>query len=416
NLRSEVHFTEPLFSAADYNMNGQITSNDLKLLNKLVAPTFYDENPIFSGLDMRLPNFAYHDGIFSATILKGNISGITSLRGILEYDSNTLEFSNGEFYSGAAFVEKLSDGKIAYTLLGLENENNDPRLLKLSFQVKSTAENTKFSLKEANIYKDGLYSPKNTEFSIDLRSNPTEMLKISSPSSTLDFDEKTTNYSIEVLDTEQYFDIDVSCPINGAVYYSHHELNEKLTTFKLIYEPFGAAPITYTFSINKVEHLSLPESNAYLKTLSLGKIELSPIFSSFVFFYTTKVDSKTVRVSLDYKPQADTTIIEIQGSTILSYGENIINIICTAANGNKIIYTIAITRPEPVISIDPNPNPSQNESETSPPQSSNESDAQSDNSTVQTPTNHKTLIILGCTLPFVCIAVVLFITAKRRKK
>ncbi|MEG2117772.1 MAG: hypothetical protein RRY76_01060, partial [Clostridia bacterium] len=84
--------------------------------------------------------------------------------------------------------------------------------------------------------------------------------------------------------------------------------------------------------------------------------------------------------------------------------------------GNKIIYTIAITRPEPVISIDPNPNPSQNESETSPPQSSNESDAQSDNSTVQTPTNHKTLIILGCTLPFVCIAVVLFITAKRRKK
>ncbi|MGN0341495.1 MAG: cadherin-like beta sandwich domain-containing protein [Roseburia sp.] len=84
-----------------------------------------------------------------------------------------------------------------------------------------------------------------------------------------------------------------------------------------------------------------------LASLTLSEGSLSPSFQGSQLQYTATVGADTTSVEVNAKPvNSAASVIEISGNTDLAVGQNKIQVVVQAENGNLATYTITVTRPE----------------------------------------------------------------------
>lgn len=92
---------------------------------------------------------------------------------------------------------------------------------------------------------------------------------------------------------------------------------------------------------------SLPNTgnpNNWLSSLSVSGYLLTPSFSGGTSSYSMIVGSGVSSVNVSAKAVASTSSISGTGTVNLNYGNNTVNVVCTAGNGSQKAYTITITR------------------------------------------------------------------------
>jgi|GEM_PF-2633311 len=98
--------------------------------------------------------------------------------------------------------------------------------------------------------------------------------------------------------------------------------------------------------------------NNNLKSLEVNPGNLTPAFTSNITNYSLAVEMDVDNVIVSATPaDSKAKVISVTGNNNLIYGENKINIVVQAENGNKKTYTITVTRAAPSPSPSPSPTP-----------------------------------------------------------
>lgn len=102
-----------------------------------------------------------------------------------------------------------------------------------------------------------------------------------------------------------------------------------------VYKNMPAEPVAFADTGNP---------NNYLRALSVKDCQLTPGFSGANTSYSLVVDSNVEAIEVEAAAVASTSTIEGNGKYELSYGDNTIVVVCTAQNGSRREYTIAVAR------------------------------------------------------------------------
>lgn len=112
----------------------------------------------------------------------------------------------------------------------------------------------------------------------------------------------------------------------------------------------------YTINVKKEEKQEEPEkdSDATLKSLSIGSEKLSPDFNKDTNVYLINVGENVTNLKVDAIANSDKAKVEIKGASGWKYGMNTVTITVTAENGNKNTYIINVNRKSPAGTQTPN--------------------------------------------------------------
>ena len=117
------------------------------------------------------------------------------------------------------------------------------------------------------------------------------------------------------------------------------KLEEGKNIFEIVVSSESGKTKTYTVVINK--GLS---DNAYLSELNISQCTLTPKFDKLINEYNIEVEYDIENVNVLGYAEASEAFVTGNGNYNLIVGKNKIDIIVTAANGNKNIYTINVKR------------------------------------------------------------------------
>jgi len=99
--------------------------------------------------------------------------------------------------------------------------------------------------------------------------------------------------------------------------------------------PPPSTPVTQAYT---------PSSNSYLKSLSLDRAGMSPVFNKLITTYSLVVPSDVVSIDVLATKEDANAEVFVTGNTNLQDGLNRINIVVTAEDGTKRTYVINVTK------------------------------------------------------------------------
>ncbi len=170
--------------------------------------------------------------------------------------------------------------------------------------------------------------------------NTLKTLKLSS--GVLNFKPETTEYEITVKNEVEEITITSSLTDSKAKYKEDFtkkviELMEGNNSVQIVVIAENGDEKTYTINITR--ELS---SNNTLKSLTVNGEEVT-LFKN-AFSYNHSVSNETERVTIKAVPTDSRASIDISNISYLEVGENQVDIYVTAENGDKVCYTLYITR------------------------------------------------------------------------
>lgn len=160
------------------------------------------------------------------------------------------------------------------------------------------------------------------------------------------------DYSLEVNYNLDSIDIGASSVNSGALVSGTGTvaLSDGENVFKLVVTAENGNVTTYNITVNrqsKEEDIELSSDNN-LKSLSIDKIDFT--FSKDTLEYNLDVDFSVDKIVISYELEDSSAVVDSKREVDLIVGLNKINIVVTALNGDKKIYTLNINRKE--ITID----------------------------------------------------------------
>ncbi len=120
--------------------------------------------------------------------------------------------------------------------------------------------------------------------------------------------------------------------VNGAQIY---ELNSSSTS--AITPP---QTVAYVSVISQQQLEATYSKNNYLKSLSVEGVNLTPKFDKNTLEYSVELEPKTEKIKVNAQVEDSKSSLTGTGEKIVSEGENKINVVVTAQNGNQRTYVI----------------------------------------------------------------------------
>lgn len=161
-----------------------------------------------------------------------------------------------------------------------------------------------------------------------------QTLRLNIEGITPEFNANTYEYYITVANTVKNIEVlalseDTNAIVNIT---GNTNLKEGLNIIKIQVIPENKKEEKiYTINVTKTEDLSL--ANANLEILAIENVLLNPPFETSVLQYKTEVSLQTSDLNIIAIPENEKAKVQIMGATNLKEGDNIVNILVTAANG-----------------------------------------------------------------------------------
>ena len=293
----------------------------------------------------------------STVTLTLSISGsnVMGIEATLEYDSNTLEFTN--------YDQKISGWTMDYNsnhflLYGVSNPiNSSTGVLTVTFRVKSgLASGTALTAGFKNIVvsdgsKDETVS--GTSWTGSVATPPSSNCDLSSltcSNATLSpaFNKSTTNYTATVPYAVESLNLSYKAADGSArVSVSGNTLVVGSNTVTVTCTAATGAKKNYTITVTREQDPNYkPSTDALLKELTLDVGTLSPTFSGAVTEYVAYVPYETRSATLSGAAKDEKALKVTEATMQLSQeGDNVMTVTCTAEDGTTSkTYTVHVYR------------------------------------------------------------------------
>ena len=293
----------------------------------------------------------------STVTLTLSISGsnVMGIEATLEYDSNTLEFTN--------YDQKISGWTMDYNsnhflLYGVSNPiNSSTGVLTVTFRVKSgLASGTSLTAGFKNIVvsdgsKDETVS--GTSWTGSVATPPSSNCDLSSltcSNATLSpaFNKSTTNYTATVPYAVESLNLSYKAADGSArVSVSGNTLVVGSNTVTVTCTAATGAKKNYTITVTREQDPNYkPSTDALLKELTLDVGTLSPTFSGAVTEYVAYVPYETRSATLSGVAKDEKALKVTEATMQLSQeGDNVMTVTCTAEDGTTSkTYTVHVYR------------------------------------------------------------------------
>lgn len=293
----------------------------------------------------------------STVTLTLSISGsnVMGIEATLEYDSNTLEFTN--------YDQKISGWTMDYNsnhflLYGVSNPiNSSTSVLTVTFRVKSgLASGTALTAGFKNIVvsdgsKDETVS--GTSWTGSVATPPSSNCDLSSltcSNATLSpaFNKSTTNYTATVPYAVESLNLSYKAADGSArVSVSGNTLVVGSNTVTVTCTAATGAKKNYTITVTREQDPNYkPSTDALLKELTLDVGTLSPTFSGAVTEYVAYVPYETRSATLSGVAKDEKALKVTEATMQLSQeGDNVMTVTCTAEDGTTSkTYTVHVYR------------------------------------------------------------------------
>lgn len=293
----------------------------------------------------------------STVTLTLSISGsnVMGIEATLEYDSNTLEFTN--------YDQKISGWTMDYNsnhflLYGVSNPiNSSTGVLTVTFRVKSgLASGTALTAGFKNIVvsdgsKDETVS--GTSWTGSVATPPSSNCDLSSltcSNATLSpaFNKSTTNYTATVPYAVESLNLSYKAADGSArVSVSGNTLVVGSNTITVTCTAATGAKKNYTITVTREQDPNYkPSTDALLKELTLDVGYLSPTFSGAVTEYVAYVPYETRSATLSGAAKDEKALKVTEATMQLSQeGDNVMTVTCTAEDGTTSkTYTVHVYR------------------------------------------------------------------------
>ena len=293
----------------------------------------------------------------STVTLTFSISGsnVMGVEATLEYDSNTLEFTN--------YDQKISGWTMDYSsnhflLYGVSNPiNSSTSVLSVTFRVKSgLASGTKLTAGFKNIVvsdgsKDETVSGASWTGSVATPpSSNCDLSSLSCSNATLSpaFNKSTTNYTATVPYAVESLNLSYKTADGAArVSVSGNTLVVGSNTVTVTCTAATGAKKNYTITVTREQDPNYkPSTDALLKELTLDVGYLSPTFSGAVTEYVAYVPYETRSATLSGVAKDEKALKVTEATMQLSQeGDNVMTVTCTAEDGTTSkTYTVHVYR------------------------------------------------------------------------
>ena len=288
---------------------------------------------------------------------KLNGSNLSGASGTLSYDSSQLQMTGTKQKIAAPWaVEFNGNNMVAYdnNLSAPINGNKD--LFTVSFKVKDVAAGTKITVSytdvkasdgsaDANIgtvsYSATVAAPLSTN-------NALASLTVSNATISPAFNANTTSYTADVPFSVSKLDVTATAADSTAkVSISSPTLTPDSTTnVTITVTAENGAKKTYTIKVHREKDPNYVASgNNDLSDITVDGFLLSPVFSADVTEYVVWLPYETESVSISGKAADGKASVQVVGGDQLAAGQdNPVQVICTAENGEKKIYTVVVKR------------------------------------------------------------------------
>lgn len=272
----------------------------------------------------------------------------------LAYDGTKLEYK-----SGTSDVATVTQGNPIVITNGNGTISSDTTLATLVFGVKA---NSKAGDTNLTLTNSGLKTIAGEE---KTATNTSSMIKVAAlgsdatlsslkiPNTTLSpkFDKNTLEYTADIKDITEITINAQATDSNAKIMISDNYKSlvkgENIVKISVTAEN-GTATKTYQIKVNLTMTPTDEEklkANALLKKLSVEGYDID--FSSDQKKYTLTVPYKEKKVKVLAEAENENAPIEMEGTTSLKVGKNIIKVLVTSEDGsNKETYTLTITRQE----------------------------------------------------------------------
>lgn len=272
----------------------------------------------------------------------------------LSYDSSKLEYK-----SGSSDISTITAGNPIVITKGNTTINTDGTLATLVFGVKSGAKSGSTNLTVTN---SDLKTISNTEITATNTSSMITIAPLGSdatlsslkiPNTTLSpkFDKEVTEYTADIKDITEITINAQATDSNAKIMISDNYKNlvkgENIIKISVTAEN-GTSTKTYQIKVNLTMTPTEEEklkANALLKKMEVDGYDIE--FSSEQKKYTLTVPYDVKKIKLLAEAENENAVVEMEGSTSLKVGKNIIKVLVTSEDGqNKETYTLTVTREE----------------------------------------------------------------------
>lgn len=272
----------------------------------------------------------------------------------LAYDGTKLEYK-----SGTSDVATVTQGNPIVITNGNGTISSDTTLATLVFGVKANSKAGDTNLTLTNSWLKTIAGEEKTA------TNTSSMIKVAAlgsdatlsslkiPNTTLSpkFDKNTLEYTADIKDITEITINAQATDSNAKIMISDNYKSlvkgENIVKISVTAEN-GTATKTYQIKVNLTMTPTDEEklkANALLKKLSVEGYDID--FSSDQKKYTLTVPYKEKKVKVLAEAENENAPIEMEGTTSLKVGKNIIKVLVTSEDGsNKETYTLTITRQE----------------------------------------------------------------------
>ncbi len=354
-LKSGKYKDVSVRNAADVNLNGSVTVSDFKALRSVVG---YDADA--EGYDgythITCPAFVYRGGTFYVTFRNDGIHKASAVSGEFVYDPSALELLKIEYYYGEIYTEPKS-GNVKYSAYGIENLNPDTRLFRMYFYVKPTATPgmTDLGLVNTNLRRNKAYTLSDRHFTPEIKTDPKDLLAVSSPNSDLDFAENVTEYDVTIPLSDERLILDIDCPAHHYVYYTDVVVPEEGYAKMIVEYVTPSKVVDYVLNIHRgLIHITESDPSLFSVIVTGGSLETE--FSPDITEYTVIGDGE---VTYSVLPVGSRTQVEY----VYSDDGRSCKVVCVAENGNVKEYTFTLRETVPDVSEEEPSEESSEESE-----------------------------------------------------
>ncbi len=281
----------------------------------------------------------------------------------LVYNENKLTFEKGSTPISDSYLGQKEDGGgFLFMLNDLGNavSGKNVTLFKLDFKLKSAAkvgDRLTVTLKNLAISDatgKALYNGDLT-YTVEVKEKPKNtncnLLLLSAKEGSLtpafDADSKNNNYAITVPHTVDSLTISATTASSLSTYRiignENFVIGENIVKITVTAE--SGAERVYTLTVTKLDP---PSEDASLSGLTVEEGTLAPAFAPEVTDYTLSVGSDVFSLNFTVTTSDEKANYSITGNEKFVVGENKVEIIVTAENGDINKYTITVTRARPI--------------------------------------------------------------------
>lgn len=341
HLLQSTQLEKHTFRSADCNINSRVTSTDLKVLNSMLDYSVKGK-PGNISLYVNIPLFGYTGSEFYVTIQNDRLDNAISLAGVIEFDQNRLSVSRIITFGGEITTTKMP-GRLEYSILGTDSFPEKSKLLRVYFSINKNSPTGETSIRftDTAAVIDGLYGIADNEDIFVIKNTPAEGLTVTSDNALLEFDEKVAEYNLVIPEGEDYLKLDFDCPAGCYIYFNNLPLYNGQRRLTLVYINQSGDILEYFFNVTRGE-VYIPDGNSGLLSLEVLGAEITPEFDSEITEYSAETEYG-VQTSIIALPAGKNAEVEITGPDILTEGENLFTVTCTAEDGSRTVYTLTIT-------------------------------------------------------------------------